>query len=75
MDLIKKNKLLTFFSTFTLIFILLLTTIFLNGIAFGNDEDDEKERTLTCADGQHEQIYCTEGKVDCSPRDCPDIIN
>jgi hypothetical protein len=33
--------------------------------------DDEKEEYRTCSDEpQRIQIYCTEGIIDCAPKDC-----
>jgi hypothetical protein len=33
--------------------------------------DNEKENAYTCQWGYHVSIYCTEGTIDCQPRNCP----
>jgi len=60
--------------TFLVILCILLIIIIVhpqNIIAERASPDDEREVPQMCSDGQHVQIFCMEGKIDCKPRDCP----
>lgn len=53
------------------ILILFLTLTWSNRGSATLPTDNEKENAYHCQWGYHVTIYCTEGTIDCQPRDCP----
>lgn len=59
-----------FFLILSFLTILAFLSILPASTSFAIQPDDEKEEFRDCPDGQTIQIFCTEGKIDCTPKDC-----